>query len=66
MEIMKRVGEQFKGVTFALFDDVLSTLSALKQQDLIPVLLINLAGDVVTICRKLGLEPYLNFVVTAE
>lgn len=66
MEIMKRVSEQFKGVTFALFDDVLSTLSALKQQDLIPDLLINLAGDVVTICRKLGLEPYLNFVVTAE
>lgn len=66
MEIMKRVSEQFKGVTFALFDDVLSTLSALKQQDLIPDLLINLAGDVVTSCRKLGLEPYLNFVVTAE
>lgn len=66
MEIMKRVSEQFKGVTFALFDDVLSTLSALKQQDLIPDLLINLAGDVVTICRKLGLEPYLNFVATVE
>ena len=66
LKIIKRVMEQFKGATFALFDDVLATLKALKQQNFILGLLTNLAGDVVSICRQLGLEPYLSFVVTAE
>ncbi len=66
LKIIERVREQFKGATFALFDDVLSTLKALKQQNFILGLLTNLTGDVVSICRQLGLEPYLSFVVTAE
>ena len=66
LKVMKRVMEQFKGVAFALFDDVLSTLKALKQQNFILGLLTNLAGDMVSICRQLGLEPYLDFVVTSK
>ncbi len=66
LKIMKRVREQFKGVTFALFDDVLSTLKTLKQQNFILGLLTNLDSDMVSICRGLGLEPYLSFVVTAK
>ena len=58
--------EQFKGIAFALFDDVLASLKALKQQNFILGLLTNLAGDMVSICRELGLGPYLNFVVTAK
>ena len=58
--------EQFKEVTFALFDDVLSTLKALRQQNYILGLLTNLGNDMVAICRQLGLESYLNFVVTAK
>ncbi|MBA7472628.1 (S)-2-haloacid dehalogenase 4A [subsurface metagenome] len=58
--------EQFKSVTFALFDDVLSTLKTLKQQNFILGLLTNLDRDMVSICRELGLEPYLDFVVTAK
>ena len=66
LKIIKRVREQSKGVTFALFDDVLSTLKALKQQNFILGLLTNLASDMVSICRELGLEPYLDFVVTVK
>ena len=66
LKIIKRVMEQFKGATFALFDDVLVTLKALKQQNFILGLLTNLASDMVSICRELGLEPYLDFVVTVK
>ena len=64
-KILERVRELFKGVGFALFDDVLSNLKALKQRGLILGLLTNLDTDVASICRKLGLEPYLDFVVTS-
>lgn len=66
LKILQRVREQFKGVTFALFDDVLSTLKTLKQQNFILGLLTNLDSDMVSICRELSLEPYLDFVVTAK
>ena len=66
LKIIKRVREQFKGVNFALFDDVLSTLKTLKQQNFILGLLTNLDSDMVAICRELSLEPYLNFVVTSK
>jgi len=65
-KVMKKIGELFEGITFALFDDVLSTLKILKQQSFILGLLTNLAKDMNPICRKLGLEPYLDFVVTSE
>ena len=66
LKVIQRVREQFKEVTFALFDDVLSTLKTLKQQNFILGLLTNLDSDMVAICRELGLEPYLNFVVTSK
>ena len=66
LKILQRVREQFKGVAFALFDDVLSTLEILKQQNLILGLLTNLDSDMAPICRGLGLEPYLDFVVTSK
>jgi len=65
LKIMQIVVQQFKGITFALFDDVLSTLKTLKEQRLILGLLTNLAKDMNSICRKLGLGPYLDFVVTS-
>ncbi len=66
LKILKRVTEQFKSVTFALFDDVLSTLKTLKEQNFILGLLTNLDSDMVSICRELGLESYIDFVVTAK
>ncbi len=65
-KVIKRVIEQFKEVTFALFDDVLSTLKALRRQNYILSLLTNLGSDMVSICRELGLESYLDFVVTSK
>jgi len=65
LKIMKILLQKFKGVTFALFDDVLSTLKTLKERKLILGLLTNLDKDMNPICRELGLEPYLDFVVTS-
>ena len=66
LKMAKRVRELYKSVTFVLFDDVLSTLKELKRQKYILGLLTNLNEDMNTICRRLGLEPYLDFVVTSE
>ncbi len=65
LKIMKRVQQLYKGLTFVLFDDVLSTLKVLKEQKLILGLLTNLDKDMNPICRELGLEPYLDFVATS-
>ncbi len=65
LKIMKKMQQLYKGVTFTLFDDVLSTLKELKEQGFILGLLTNLTNDVNSICRRLGLEPYLNFVVSS-
>ncbi len=65
LKIMKRVQQLFTGITFVLFDDVLSVLKTLKERELILGLLTNLDRDMNPICRELGLEPYLDFVVTS-
>ncbi len=64
-KIMKKMQQLYEGVTFVLFDDVLSTLKTLKQQNFILGLLTNLAKDVNSTCRNLGLEPYLDFIVSS-
>ena len=65
MKIMKRVQELSRGMSFALFDDVLSTLKTLKEQNLTLGLLTNLDSDMKPICRELGLESYVGFIVTS-
>ncbi len=64
-KIMKRVQQLSRGMKFAVFDDVLSTLKTLKGQNYILGLLTNLDRDMEPICRELGLEPYINFAVTS-
>lgn len=66
LKIMKRAHELFRGVNFILFDDVLSTLKTLKERKLILGLLTNATKETIAIHRKLGLEQYLDFVVTSE
>ena len=66
LKIMNRAHQLFKGVTFVLFDDVLSTLRMLKERKLILGLLTNATKEMISIHRKLGLEPYLDFIVTSE
>ncbi len=65
LKIMKRAQQLSQGMSFALFDDVLPTVKALKQQNLTLGLLTNLDTEMKPICRKLGLELYINFIVTS-
>jgi len=66
LKIMKRARQLFEKVSFALFDDTLSTLKTLKEQNLILGSITNLAEDMKPIFRKLGLEPYLDFAITSQ
>jgi putative hydrolase of the HAD superfamily len=66
LKVIKKLQELYKGITFVLFEDVLSTLKELKGKKYILGLLTNLSRDMAPICRQLGLEPYLDFVVTSE
>jgi len=66
LKIVKTAMQQFAGITVVLFDDVLSTLETLKGQKLTLGLLTNAEKGVVSFCDKLGLNAYLDFVVTSE
>ena len=66
LQIIKKWPQVFSRIQFALFDDVLATLKTLKESKLILGLLTNATKDAISIHRKLGLEPYLNFTVTSE
>ena len=65
-KIAQRMYQLYQGVTFTLFDDVLSTLKTLKERRLILGLITNATKDMSSAYRKLGLEPYLDFVVNSE
>jgi putative hydrolase of the HAD superfamily len=65
LQTMNRMRLLAQGMRFVLFPDVLTTLKAIKERRLIMGLLTNLDRDITPICRELGLEPYLNFVVTS-
>lgn len=65
-KLLKKMQQLFEGTTFVLFDDVLPTLKTLKEQKLILGLLTNANKNIISIHRELGLEPYLNFVVTSQ
>ena len=65
-QIMKQWEHAFKGISFVLFDDVLVTLERLKGRKLILGLLTNATKELISVRSKLGVEPYLDFVVTSE
>jgi putative hydrolase of the HAD superfamily len=65
LKIMKKAQQLYKDIRFVLFDDVLSTLKTLKEQNLTLGLLTNLDTDMRPICSELGLEPYIDFIVTS-
>jgi putative hydrolase of the HAD superfamily len=62
---LMRLRELSQGLRFVLFEDVLPILKELKRQKLTLGLLTNLDRDMTPLCRELGLEPYLDFVVTS-
>jgi HAD superfamily hydrolase (TIGR01509 family) len=64
--VIQRVRDRFEGATFALFDDVLPTLQMLKKRCLTVGLLTNIDREMGVVCQKLGIEPYLDFVITSK
>ncbi len=65
MKIMGRMRELFQSLHFVLFDDVLPALKTLKERKLTLGLLTNLYRDIRPVCRELGLEPYIDLIVTS-
>ena len=51
---------------FALYDDVLDTLDALKKRGLVLGLITNNRGDANQLCRDMGLFPAMDFAVGSE
>ena len=66
LKVMNRLRELYAGMTFVLFDDVLSTMKTLKKQRLTLGLLTNLHQEIGPICQELGVASYLDFTVTSE
>ena len=65
-KLMNKLNELYKKLRFVLYDDVLSTLKILKEQDLILALVTNMDADMRAICRELGLAVYLDPIVTSS
>ncbi len=65
MRMMDRVKGRFSEPCFALYNDVLPALRALKTRGLIMGVISNIDRDIRPVCRELGLEPYITHVVTS-
>ena len=52
-------------IGFALYDDVIPVMQRLREKSLKIGLITNLEIDMKPICSKLGLDPYLDFIVTS-
>ena len=50
---------------FVLFDDVLPALDRVKKRGVTLGILSNLRRDMVSLCKKLGMAPYVSFCVTS-
>jgi putative hydrolase of the HAD superfamily len=66
LKILRREQQLFKKMTFVLFDDVLPIMCLLKKRKLIQGLITNASENIISVYNKLGLEPYLDLVVTSE
>jgi len=65
LEMLKKESQIARNETYVLYDDVLPTLEALKQRGLILGLLTTVLKGI-NVYGELGLEHYLNFVVTSS
>ena len=66
LQIIKKWPQVFNKTRFVLFDDVLATVETLKQQGLVLGVITNATKKAVSAYLDLGLEPYLDIVVTSE
>ena len=63
--IILRANELYQGIGFKLFDDVIPNLRILKERSITTGLITNLENDMNPVCSDLGLEPYLDIIVTS-
>ncbi len=66
IRLMKRMTQSFQGMKLVVFDDVIPTLKSLKKLGLITGLLTNASRNMLALQAEMGLEPYLNFVITSR
>jgi putative hydrolase of the HAD superfamily len=64
-KIFKRAEELYGNIGFLLYDDVIPVMSKLRGRDLKIGIITNLEIDMTPICSELGLDPYLDFIVTS-
>ena len=66
LKILDIVRERSKEAKLVLFDDVLPSLKTLKERKLILGVLTNATKEKLSFYGELGLESYLDFVVTSQ
>ncbi|MFC2070480.1 HAD family hydrolase [Chloroflexota bacterium] len=64
-KIMKKAQELYKDIKFILYDDVIPTLKTITEKDLTIGILTNIESGMSPICRELGLESYIDFIITS-
>jgi putative hydrolase of the HAD superfamily len=66
LEILRKLSRSAKVENYVLYDDVLPTLEKLKKRDLIVGLITSLTKDMNLIYSDLGLDHYIDFVITPK
>lgn len=64
-KILQRAQELSKDNRFVLYEDVIPTLKNIRTKDLKIGIMTNFESGMQAICRELGLEPYVDFIVTS-
>lgn len=65
-QIIRRWPEMQRQMHFVLFEDVLATMALLKKDNFTIGLLTNATRRAVSVNTELGLQPFLDFIVTSE
>jgi len=65
LKLTARMRELNTTMRFVLYDDVMSTLKTVKERKLTIGLLTNLQHEIDSMCRELGIAPYIDFTVTS-
>lgn len=63
-KLVKRMQELSSRMHFVLFEDVLPALRKIKERKLVIGILTNLDRDMAPLCGELGLDKYVDFVIT--
>lgn len=66
LKLLKKMQALLQGLSLVLFDDVLPVLKALKRRSLITGLLTNASKNIMALQSSLGLDGYLDFVITSQ